>query len=284
MKSLDWSYSELSPLTLNLHIRKSPGSEEKSGRKVLKEIKGDWRKDLQQSMIEQRGTCIKVQPHLKSSTNPNTPLKMANQTEDSSRRRIKIQGKALGSSNSRTSPSPPTANPGPSNPPTTAHNPETVVDHNNNVQIPGQRHVILSHSAPPSLTIPNERKRSSDEGTARGFMKRFKWTLGLALVFLVLPVSSEQVPPDFGGTLMVFILICSQLMFECDLQSIRGEPPGNQLQNWDRPSGMPKIAQLEVMCGAQHMEVHLNFDAPFHGLVASKGMYGQPGCVYVPPR
>ncbi|ODN03491.1 RNA-binding protein 12B [Orchesella cincta] len=54
--------------------------------------------------------------------------------------------------------------------------------------------------------------------------------------------------------------------------------------SWERPTGMPNIANLEVMCGTQHMEVHLEFDSPFHGLVASKGMYGHEGCVYVPPR
>ncbi|CAG7720841.1 unnamed protein product [Allacma fusca] len=58
----------------------------------------------------------------------------------------------------------------------------------------------------------------------------------------------------------------------------------SEANNWERPLNMPRIQGLEVMCGAQHMEVHLTFDLPFQGLVASKGMYGHPNCIYVPPR
>lgn len=39
----------------------------------------------------------------------------------------------------------------------------------------------------------------------------------------------------------------------------------------DRPDGMPVIQSLEVMCGKDHMDVHLTFSHPFEGIVSSKG-------------
>ncbi|RVE54597.1 hypothetical protein evm_000718, partial [Chilo suppressalis] len=51
----------------------------------------------------------------------------------------------------------------------------------------------------------------------------------------------------------------------------------------DRPDGMPVIQSLEVMCGKDHMDVHLTFSHPFEGIVSSKGQHGDPRCVYVPP-
>ncbi|KAL1509854.1 hypothetical protein ABEB36_004529 [Hypothenemus hampei] len=51
----------------------------------------------------------------------------------------------------------------------------------------------------------------------------------------------------------------------------------------DRPEGMPSIQSLEVMCGKDHMDVHLTFSQPFEGIVSSKGQHGDPRCVYVPP-
>ncbi|XP_048477725.1 uncharacterized protein LOC105382310 [Plutella xylostella] len=50
-----------------------------------------------------------------------------------------------------------------------------------------------------------------------------------------------------------------------------------------RPDGMPVIQALEVMCGKDHMDVHLTFSHPFEGIVSSKGQHGDPRCVYVPP-
>ncbi|XP_065349715.1 cuticlin-4 [Cloeon dipterum] len=52
----------------------------------------------------------------------------------------------------------------------------------------------------------------------------------------------------------------------------------------ERPTGMVAIQSLEVMCGKEHMDVHLKFTGPFDGLVFSKGQYGDPRCVYVAPR
>lgn len=46
---------------------------------------------------------------------------------------------------------------------------------------------------------------------------------------------------------------------------------------------MPVIQSLEVMCGKDHMDVHLTFSHPFEGIVSSKGQHGDPRCVYVPP-
>lgn len=48
---------------------------------------------------------------------------------------------------------------------------------------------------------------------------------------------------------------------------------GNELWPMDRPDGMPNIVSLEVMCGKDHMDVHLTFSNPFEGIVSSKGMY-----------
>lgn len=36
---------------------------------------------------------------------------------------------------------------------------------------------------------------------------------------------------------------------------------------------MPTINSLEVMCGKDHMDVHLSFSAPFDGIVSSKGEF-----------
>ncbi|EFN82488.1 Cuticlin-1 [Harpegnathos saltator] len=46
---------------------------------------------------------------------------------------------------------------------------------------------------------------------------------------------------------------------------------------------MPAIQSLEVMCGKDHMDVHLSFSQPFEGIVSSKGQHADPRCVYVPP-
>lgn len=58
---------------------------------------------------------------------------------------------------------------------------------------------------------------------------------------------------------------------------------GGELWPMDRPDGMPAIQSLEVMCGKDHMDVHLSFSQPFEGIVSSKGQHGDPRCVYVPP-
>ncbi|XP_055616027.1 uncharacterized protein LOC129762068 [Toxorhynchites rutilus septentrionalis] len=59
--------------------------------------------------------------------------------------------------------------------------------------------------------------------------------------------------------------------------------PANEIWPVERPDGMPQITALEVMCGKDHMDVHLSFSAPFEGIVSSKGQHSDPRCVYVPP-
>ncbi|XP_037919613.1 uncharacterized protein LOC119656966 isoform X1 [Hermetia illucens] len=58
---------------------------------------------------------------------------------------------------------------------------------------------------------------------------------------------------------------------------------GNEIWPLERPEGMPTINSLEVMCGKDHMDVHLTFSQPFEGIVSSKGQHSDPRCVYVPP-
>lgn len=58
---------------------------------------------------------------------------------------------------------------------------------------------------------------------------------------------------------------------------------GNEIWPLDRPDGMPSINSLEVMCGKDHMDVHMSFSHPFEGIVSSKGQHSDPRCVYIPP-
>jgi hypothetical protein len=67
------------------------------------------------------------------------------------------------------------------------------------------------------------------------------------------------------------------------LQLINVVDGAGDLWPLDRPDGMPSIQSLEVMCGKDHMDVHLTFSQPFEGIVSSKGQHGDPRCVYVPP-
>lgn len=71
------------------------------------------------------------------------------------------------------------------------------------------------------------------------------------------------------------------LLFTVNLVS--GVGSANDIWPLERPDGMPVIQSLEVMCGKDHMDVHLQFTQPFEGIVSSKGQYGDPRCVYVPP-
>ncbi|KAL1115629.1 hypothetical protein AAG570_005919 [Ranatra chinensis] len=73
-----------------------------------------------------------------------------------------------------------------------------------------------------------------------------------------------------------FIVFLRGLIFQ-------GECRGGDIWPLERPEGMPAIQSLEVMCGKDHMDVHLSFTQPFEGIVSSKGQYADPRCVYVPP-
>ncbi|XP_015787114.1 myb-like protein I [Tetranychus urticae] len=48
-------------------------------------------------------------------------------------------------------------------------------------------------------------------------------------------------------------------------------------------NGLGKLSALDVICGKDHMTVRAEFAGPFHGIVASKGTYGQDNCVYIKP-
>ncbi|XP_059484980.1 cuticlin-4 [Neocloeon triangulifer] len=78
------------------------------------------------------------------------------------------------------------------------------------------------------------------------------------------------------------------LAFSATISSSVSQLPTNagngDLWPLERPTGMVAIQSLEVMCGKEHMDVHLKFTGPFDGLVFSKGQYGDPRCVYVAPR
>ncbi|XP_030078963.1 uncharacterized protein LOC111596707 [Drosophila hydei] len=87
--------------------------------------------------------------------------------------------------------------------------------------------------------------------------------------------------PQKGPTRLWDLRLCScifilHLMFSLVIA-------GNELWPMDRPDGMPNIVSLEVMCGKDHMDVHLTFSNPFEGIVSSKGQHSDPRCVYVPP-
>lgn len=66
-------------------------------------------------------------------------------------------------------------------------------------------------------------------------------------------------------------------------QEITQVSGGNELWPLERPDGMPSITSLEVMCGKDHMDVHLSFSQPFEGIVSSKGQHSDQRCIYVQP-
>ncbi|XP_072396166.1 uncharacterized protein m [Diabrotica undecimpunctata] len=75
----------------------------------------------------------------------------------------------------------------------------------------------------------------------------------------------------------------SPCIFFCLILIISVSHSASDIWPLDRPEGMPAIQNLEVMCGKDHMDVHLTFSQPFEGIVSSKGQHGDPRCVYVPP-
>lgn len=79
----------------------------------------------------------------------------------------------------------------------------------------------------------------------------------------------------------VFII----LLGACSVTSGQN-PGGHSLDLWqtERPSDMANIADLEVMCGKQHMEVTITFDKPFNGIIFSKGAVDRYNCIYVKPQ
>ncbi|KAF7994802.1 hypothetical protein HCN44_004274 [Aphidius gifuensis] len=80
---------------------------------------------------------------------------------------------------------------------------------------------------------------------------------------------------------MLFIIYFFFLLKQ--VVSLRYVVNGGDIWPLERPEGMPAIQSLEVMCGKDHMDVHLSFSQPFEGIVSSKGQHADPRCVYVPP-
>ncbi|XP_015603843.1 uncharacterized protein LOC107271856 isoform X2 [Cephus cinctus] len=78
----------------------------------------------------------------------------------------------------------------------------------------------------------------------------------------------------------VWKLLRMLLYMVVGLKNVRGS---SDIWPLERPEGMPAIQSLEVMCGKDHMDVHLSFSHPFEGIVSSKGQHADPRCVYVPP-
>ncbi|XP_055914552.1 uncharacterized protein LOC129947845 [Eupeodes corollae] len=87
---------------------------------------------------------------------------------------------------------------------------------------------------------------------------------------------SPQKGPTRLWDLSLSLIFILQLMFSLVIA-------GNEIWPLERPDGMPNIVSLEVMCGKDHMDVHLTFSHPFEGIVSSKGQHSDPRCVYVPP-
>ncbi|XP_011331072.1 uncharacterized protein LOC105275714 [Ooceraea biroi] len=76
------------------------------------------------------------------------------------------------------------------------------------------------------------------------------------------------------------LLRCTLIYVVVGLRSVSSN---SDIWPLERPDGMPAIQSLEVMCGKDHMDVHLSFSQPFEGIVSSKGQHADPRCVYVPP-
>lgn len=77
----------------------------------------------------------------------------------------------------------------------------------------------------------------------------------------------------YNCSCLIFIQI---LNFISLFQIIRFVSSTSDLWPLERPEGMPSIQSLEVMCGKDHMDVHLTFSQPFEGIVSSKGQHGDP--------
>lgn len=71
--------------------------------------------------------------------------------------------------------------------------------------------------------------------------------------------------------LLLFLMNKNPTIFLFPFQQTRAR--AGDLWPVDRPEGMPVIQSLEVMCGKDHMDVHLTFSHPFEGIVSSKGKF-----------
>ncbi|XP_055587005.1 uncharacterized protein LOC129739551 [Uranotaenia lowii] len=87
--------------------------------------------------------------------------------------------------------------------------------------------------------------------------------------------SLRKAPCELWDTFRIYLALT--------ILSFHVAAPANEIWPVERPDGMPHITALEVMCGKDHMDVHLSFSAPFEGIVSSKGQHSDPRCIYVPP-
>lgn len=83
---------------------------------------------------------------------------------------------------------------------------------------------------------------------------------------------------DFGTVPQPYFVL-----FNAQVVGLKSVGSNGDIWPLERPEGMPAIQSLEVMCGKDHMDVHLSFSQPFEGIVSSKGQHADPRCVYVPP-
>ena len=80
-------------------------------------------------------------------------------------------------------------------------------------------------------------------------------------------------------TTLLILLLASEIV-QCQKLS---PPSPNDLDFWtnERPKDMANIEELEVMCGRRHMEVSVQFDKPFNGIIYSKGAVDRYNCIHV---
>ena len=96
----------------------------------------------------------------------------------------------------------------------------------------------------------------------------------LTISIYTLPLLANLKSPNFkAGFLKLLKLLMSQMLFQvCLSRTVRAQGGLNSLELWqtERPREMANIADLQVMCGKQHMEVEVTFDKPFNGIIFSK--------------
>lgn len=113
------------------------------------------------------------------------------------------------------------------------------------------------------------------------FLKSFFFFLFKAAREILICLESTRLNNLNESIVTVLIIICFGFQVGCI--SAEGGGGGGDIWPLKRPEGMTQIQSLEVMCGKDHMDVHLSFTHPFEGIVFSKGQYGDPRCVYVTP-
>ncbi|KAH9370412.1 hypothetical protein HPB48_008700 [Haemaphysalis longicornis] len=119
-------------------------------------------------------------------------------------------------------------------------------------------------------------KRQARGDTAKGPSSSFEFRF---FFYLFIYTARNNATCGFGCPSLTMPRNCAQA-------SCGTEPPweGKGMSLPEPPSDLPRLVGVEVACGKRHMRVQLQFSAPFHGIVFSKGHHGQPDCVYVGPK